>query len=57
MKGVLGDGLVGVNRTQTLKGHDLVVGGVAGCILYHVELKRPDKQNFVATMLYVMSGV
>ncbi len=40
MKGVLGDGLVRVDWTQTLKGHYLIVSGVAGCILYHIELKR-----------------
>lgn len=39
MKGVLGDGLVGVDWTQALKGHYLVVGGVAGCVLNHIELK------------------
>lgn len=39
MKGILSDGLVGVYWTQALKGHDLVVGGVAGCVLDHVELK------------------
>lgn len=39
MKGVLGDGLVSVDWTQTLKGHYLVVGGVAGGILNHIELK------------------
>lgn len=40
MKGVLGDGLVRVDWTQTVKGHNLIVSGVAGSIFYHIELKE-----------------
>lgn len=43
-EGVLGDGLVRVDWTQAFKGHDLVVGGIPGCIFYHVELKRQKKR-------------
>lgn len=39
VKGVLGDGLVWVDRTQTLKGHNLIVSGIASCIFYHIELE------------------
>jgi len=39
VEGVLGDGLVGVDWTQTLKGYDLVISGITGCILNHIELE------------------
>lgn len=42
VKGVLGDGLVGVDRSQTLKGHNLIVSGVAGGILNHIELEKEN---------------
>lgn len=38
VEGVFGDRLVCVDGTQALKGHDLIVGGVARCILDHIEL-------------------
>ena len=43
VEGVFGDGLVSVDRAQTLEGHDLVVRGITGRILYHEELQRKIK--------------
>lgn len=40
MKGVLGDGLVGVDWTQAITGHNLTVCGIAGCVFNHIVLKR-----------------
>ena len=44
VEGVLGECLVGVDGTQALKGHDLVVGGVARGVLDHVELRTTNTQ-------------
>lgn len=49
MKGVLGDSLVGVDRTQALKGHNLIVGGITGCILNDKELKRQIQRQKIKT--------
>lgn len=40
MEGVLGDGLVGVDGTQAIAGHNLAVRGVTRCVFYHVVLRR-----------------
>lgn len=40
MEGVLGDGLVRVDGTQAVAGHNLAVRSVTRCVFYHVVLKR-----------------
>lgn len=40
MKGVLGDGLVGVDWTQAITRHNLTICGIAGCVFNHIVLKR-----------------
>jgi hypothetical protein len=53
VEGVLGECLVGVDGTQALKGHDLVVGGVAGSVLNHVELENTSNgsQGYITDIL------
>lgn len=46
VKGALGDGLVGVDGTQAITGHNLAVRGVACRVLYHIILKRQAGTKF-----------
>lgn len=45
IEGVSRHGFVEVHRAQTLKRDNLVVRGITGCVLDHVELRRDEKRK------------
>lgn len=57
VEGVLGDGLVGVDGTQAIAGHNLAVRGVARCVFYHVVLERRADAKVCSLQKFVIGYV
>lgn len=56
VEGVLGDGLVGVDRAKAITGHNLAVRSVTRCVFDHVVLKRQASTVFATFESFFLQG-